>query len=182
MKFSLKLGKRVTAIPQAALDRLLAYDWPGNVRELRNMTERVALRDSSGLITPGELSMDRGSGRVSVAATAPAADPRPRGVQATVQKLWDSLMAGDDFWTVVYRRFKAREITRAQLMALIDRGLQETRGSYRALVKLFNMPRGDYKRFHAFLYQQNCNLPVSSYREGTAVKLGDRSPDGTPVH
>jgi hypothetical protein len=30
------------------------------------------------------------------------------------------------------------------------------------------MPPTDYKRFHAFLYQQKCNLPVTPYREGTA--------------
>jgi hypothetical protein len=27
------------------------------------------------------------------------------------------------------------------------------------------MPAADYKRFHAFLYQQQCNLPVTQYRQ-----------------
>jgi hypothetical protein len=26
------------------------------------------------------------------------------------------------------------------------------------------MPASDYRRFHAFLYQQRCNLPVAPYR------------------
>jgi hypothetical protein len=74
----------------------------------------------------------------------------------------------------VQKPFRAHEVTRAELAALIDRGLQETRGSYRALVRLFNLPPSDYKRFHAFLYQQNCNLPVGPYRtaETTRSKRG----------
>ncbi len=71
---------------------------------------------------------------------------------------------GEDFWAVVGQAFKARELTRADLTALVDRGLTETRGSYRALLALFNLPESDYKKFHAFLYQQRCNLPVASYR------------------
>jgi hypothetical protein len=71
---------------------------------------------------------------------------------------------GEDFWSVVGQAFKARELTRADLTALVDRGLTETRGSYRALLALFNLPESDYKKFHAFLYQQRCNLPVATYR------------------
>jgi hypothetical protein len=33
------------------------------------------------------------------------------------------------------------------------------------LLKTFNLPASDYKRFHAFLYQQQCNLPVAAYRQ-----------------
>jgi hypothetical protein len=33
------------------------------------------------------------------------------------------------------------------------------------LLAVFNLPPTDYKRFHAFLYQQQCNLPVAHYRE-----------------
>jgi hypothetical protein len=99
--------------------------------------------------------------------------PKPDAESAMVQALWDALLEGGDFWSLVYRRFKAHEITRAELLGLIDRGLQETRGSYRALVKLFNMPPADYKRFHAFLYQQSCNLPVTPYREGAARLSSD---------
>ena len=161
---------------------LLGYNWPGNVRELRNMTERLALRESHLPISADDLAPDLGSARTSGRRTEPMAAPRPDPVQATVRQLWDGLIAGADFWTLVYRRFKAHEITRAELLALIDRGLQETRGSYRALVKLFNMPPVDYKRFHAFLYQQSCNLPVTPYREGTATTASDPSPERAIAH
>ena len=155
--------------------QLLAYNWPGNVRELRNMTERLALRESTAPITEEDLAPELGSARRG--RTAQVAVSQPDAESVMVQELWDALIAGGDFWSLVYRRFKAHEITRAELLALVDRGLQQTRGSYRALVKLFNMPPADYKRFHAFLYQQSCNLPVTPYREGT----GRSQTEGSPV-
>ena len=150
---------------------VLGYHWPGNVRELRNVTERIALRDSNRPICPTDLPLEiRGREQVSVSVAGPAAvaaeQPQP---QAIAQHLWEKLMTGADFWEIVQKPFRAHEVTRAELAALIDRGLQETRGSYRALVKLFNLPSSDYKRFHAFLYQQNCNLPVGPYRTGDAA-------------
>ena len=80
------------------------------------------------------------------------------------ERLWNRLINGEDFWTVVHQPFKAHELTRDDLAALIHRGLEHTRGSYRALLGVFGLPPTDYKRFHAFLYQQRCNLPVASYR------------------
>jgi DNA-binding NtrC family response regulator len=171
-----RLGSQ--ALTREAEQVLLEYEWPGNVRELRNITERVALRDSNKPITAADLALDLRSARVGGRETASSTvAARPDAESATVQQLWDGLIAGGDFWTLVYRPFKKHEITRAELLALVDRGLQQTRGSYRALVKLFNMPPGDYKRFHAFLYQQNCNLPVTPYREGTAGLPNDAPSD-----
>jgi DNA-binding NtrC family response regulator len=157
---------------------ILAHTWPGNVRELRNVTERIALRDSNRPIAPADLPEDIRSGeRVAVAVPGPGqvvAIPETQA-QGVAQHLWDKLMSGGDFWEVVQKPFRAHEVTRAELAALIDRGLHETRGSYRALVKLFNLSSTDYKRFHAFLYQQNCNLPVGPYRTGES----DKRPRGT---
>ena len=151
---------------------VLAHTWPGNVRELRNVTERIALRDSNRPITPDDLPVDlravSSHPRVSASLAVGESENNPSMAhnQPVAQHLWDKLMTGGDFWEVVQKPFRAHEVTRAELAALIDRGLQETRGSYRALVKLFNLPASDYKRFHAFLYQQNCNLPVGPYRSG----------------
>ena len=157
---------------------ILSYPWPGNVRELRNVTERIALRDSNRPITPADLPAEiRAGERVTVAVPGPGhvvAAPEPHA-QSIAQHLWDKLMNGADFWEVVQKPFRAHEVTRAELAALIDRGLQETRGSYRALVRLFNLPSTDYKRFHAFLYQQNCNLPVGPYRSGDATGKSRRT-------
>jgi DNA-binding NtrC family response regulator len=150
---------------------LLAHSWPGNVRELRNLTERLALRDSRRPVEAEDVTALIGG---SPGASSLVPSPGARGADAAhvlAQQLWERLREGGDFWTVVQRPFRAHQITKAQLAALIDRGLQETRGSYRALVKFFNLPPSDYKRFHAFLYQQNCNLPVAPYRNGGKAKL-----------
>ena len=160
-----------------AEEAVLAYQWPGNVRELRNVTERIALRDSNRAITPADLPAEiRGGAAVTmvVPGAAPVETVEPPLSQGIAHHLWEQLMTGADFWEVVQKPFRAHEVTRAQLAALIDRGLQETRGSYRALVRLFNLPSSDYKRFHAFLYQQNCNLPVGPYRsaDGSGAKRG----------
>src|SRR5687768_17229661 len=88
----------------------------------------------------------------------------PPALSPMANALWERMTAGEDFWTVVHQAFKARQLTRVDLAAVIDRGLIETRGSYRALLRVFHLPSDDYKRFHAFLYQQHCNLPVAPYR------------------
>lgn len=39
-KYSKKMGKKISEIPQTALKKLQAYNFPGNVRELENIVER----------------------------------------------------------------------------------------------------------------------------------------------
>ena len=182
--------------PDAA-QLLLAHAWPGNVRELRNVTERLVLQDRSRPVLPEDLPSEiRGAVAVSMGSTRthsvptasgsivkPAATvPGPIANLAIVDCLWERMTGGEDFWTVVHQAFKRRELTRADLMSLIDRGLRETRGRYRSLLRVFNIAETDYKRFHAFLYQQQCNLPVKPYRDGTAFSPRDavRSP-GMPA-
>ena len=158
---------------------LVAYSWPGNVRELKNLAERLVVREWDRAITADDLPIEIRGGRetaptVSVPnvsfvpdqnATAPRRIDRGSG---TADRLWERLIAGESFWTVVHQPFKAHELTRDDLAALIHRGLEHTRGSYRALLGVFGLPPTDYKRFHAFLYQQNCNLPVGPYRTARA--------------
>lgn len=165
---------RCPQLTPGAEELLLAYNWPGNVRELKNLTERLVVRDWSRPLTPDDLPMEiRGGGVARQAAPAAvAAPPVPGGPpaarhergSAVADRLWERLANGEDFWTVVHQPFKAHELTREDLAALIHRGLEYTRGSYRALLGVFGLPATDYKRFHAFLYQQNCNLPVGPYR------------------
>jgi len=164
--------------PDAA-QLLVAYSWPGNVRELKNITERLVLGEPGDVITPDHLPAEIRESRAapSLPAVAVSRAPAPPTVMDAalteraldrVASLWNRMAAGEDFWSVVYTAFKARELTRTELAAVIDRGLQTTAGSYTELLKVFNLPPGDYKRFHAFLYQQECNLPVALYRKRRA--------------
>jgi DNA-binding NtrC family response regulator len=154
---------------------LIAYAWPGNVRELKNLAERLVVREWDRPIAPEDLPIEiRGGRETSPMASGASAGTPHESVAAsarrldrgsgTAERLWERLINGESFWTVVHQPFKAHELTRDDLAALIHRGLEHTRGSYRALLGVFGLPPTDYKRFHAFLYQQNCNLPVGPYR------------------
>jgi DNA-binding NtrC family response regulator len=168
--------------PELTLDAeqmLSAYAWPGNVRELKNLAERLVVREWDRAIASDDLPTEIRGSRDTVSAapstsvmfnqeSVPTARRLERGSGAA-DRLWDRLIAGENFWTVVHQPFKAHELTRDDLAALIHRGLEHTRGSYRALLGVFGLPPTDYKRFHAFLYQQNCNLPVGPYRTARAT-------------
>jgi DNA-binding NtrC family response regulator len=156
---------------------LIAYPWPGNVRELKNLAERLVVREWDRAIAAEDLPSEIRGWRETtstVAGSAPVAGMshemavssprRPDRSSTTADRLWERLINGESFWTVVHQPFKAHELTRDDLAALIHRGLEHTRGSYRALLGVFGLPPTDYKRFHAFLYHQNCNLPVGPYR------------------
>jgi DNA-binding NtrC family response regulator len=161
---------------------MVDYAWPGNVRELKNVAERLVVAEHGRALTVDDLPRElRGSTRVSVSA-APAVAAVPVAVpdkvapfptlseaqNETAVRLWNRLLAGEDFWESVYRGFKARELTRADLAGLVDIGLRHTNGSYRGMLTMLRMPASDYRRFHAFLYQQRCNLPVAPYRRQSA--------------
>ena len=173
----------VPVLTTEAAELLTTYPWPGNVREVRNIAERLVLLGRSSIADrdlppeirpalPRPVALRSSSLRPAdegtvVGAEAPMSD--------RVIALWNRMEAGEDFWTVVHKAFKARELTRVDLAALIDRGLQHTCGSYRALLKVFNLPLSDYKRFHAFLYQQQCNPPVAPYRQRGPARRPSRS-------
>jgi hypothetical protein len=167
--------------PEAAL-ALQEYTWPGNVRELRNICERLALCDSPRPLRADDLPEEvRSAGRRGLPGTSAPHDAKAPSTAAVTplasmlaDRLWERLRAGEDFWTVVAKAFKVRELTRTDLMAVVDRGLRETRGSYRGMLKMVNLPATDYKRLHAFLYQHRCNLPVGPYRHAPARRDQDR--------
>jgi len=170
---------RLSADAEAAFQ---AYPWPGNVRELKNITERLVVRDVRRPITRDDLPIEfratpREASMVafsSPAAGAAASDALPAARSTVAETLWRRLQDGDNFWSVA-EMFKAHDITRADLRMLIHLGLHHTRGNYRALISVFNLPANDYKRFQAFLFQHKCNLPFRSYRTGEAPAVPARA-------
>ena len=155
--FSTRHALPVPALAPEALSQLVAYGWPGNVRELKNFVERLVLRARSGLITPADLPME-------IMPPPQAAIREPvRG--AAVDRMYDRMVNGHEpFWPVVYESFMSRDMTRDDLRALVSRGLEQTRGSYRILVQMFNMPEADYKRFLNFLRKHDCQMPFQKFR------------------
>jgi len=101
---------------------------------LRNVTERLVVRHAGRPVMPDDLPEEIRSADPVAASIAisprvetPLSGPTVHGPvnAAKLQALWDRLEAGEDFWTVVHQAFKARELTRAELAALVDRGLQK---------------------------------------------------------
>jgi transcriptional regulator with PAS, ATPase and Fis domain len=147
----------VPALTPEALAHLVGYHWPGNVRELKNFVERLVLRARRGVITPADLPME-----IIPPPQEPVREP-VRG--AAIDRMYERMVNGrEPFWTVVYEPFMLRDMTRDDLRALVSRGLEQTRGSYRILVQMFNMPEADYKRFLNFLRKHDCQMPFQRFR------------------
>ena len=99
------------------------------------MTERLVVRASEMPIRPEDLPREAsGESEATVPVmTSPGAEESPRAQTPTgrhivkgseaAERLWNRLINGEDFWTVVHQPFKAHELTRDDLAALIDRGL-----------------------------------------------------------
>jgi DNA-binding NtrC family response regulator len=144
-------------LSEDAAAQLAGADWPGNVRQLRNVVERLVVRSHGGMITTSDLPREILS---MPAAAACAAAPRPRA-----DVLFERMVRnGETFWTVVYEPFMARDITREDLRALVRQGLELTRGSYKSVAQLFNVPPTDYKRLLNFLRKYQCHLPIHDFR------------------
>jgi transcriptional regulator with PAS, ATPase and Fis domain len=144
--------------PQAMM-AMMDYSWPGNVRELRNVVERLVVNGRSGVVTLEELPPEI---RVRQGMLARPARERRRTVG---DELFKRLVTdGENFWSTVYPLFMQREITRTNVRDLVRKGLEDARGNYKIVVRLFNMPPEDYKKFLNFLRKHECQPSFKEYR------------------
>jgi len=65
-RYALDVGRKVSAISDEAMSRLMSHEWPGNVRELANAIERAVVLGSGPAINAADLS----TGLESESATA----------------------------------------------------------------------------------------------------------------
>lgn len=141
-----------------AMHALCGYAWPGNIRELQNVVERLAATGRHALVRTGDLPVEVVSGRARLRAT-----PSPH--QTVADELYQRVVEGQQsFWTVVYPLFMNREITKANVRDLVGKGLEQSRGNYKIVARLFNMAPTDYKRFLNFLRKHECQVPFREYR------------------
>jgi DNA-binding NtrC family response regulator len=147
-------------VPDETMARLVAYDWPGNVRELKSAAERLVIRKGAEAIVPQDLPREiigKGSGSTAVGAVPPG--------RLTPDILFERMsVGGESFWAVVYEPFIARDLTRGDVRMIVSRGLERTKGSYKALVQSFNLEPGDYGRFLSFLRKHECHMPFLQFR------------------
>jgi DNA-binding NtrC family response regulator len=170
----------------SAQEVLEGYTWKGNIRELKNVVERLVVRDLGRPIVPDDLPAEilapdgapargetTGSGdRQPAQPLAAAYDP-----DAAAKRAWHRMRQSENFWAVVYEPFRNHDITRYDVQAIVKLGLIETRGSYRALIGLFNLPASDYKRVLSFLQQHDCHVPFQRYRRIAGCETTTEEPD-----
>ena len=156
-------------VTTAAMERLMEHHFPGNVRELKNLAERIIVRLQTNEISVNDLPVEyrQSPGQWRPDTATPAQPTR-------AQILFGRIVEHQEtFWATVHEPFMSRDLTREDLRALVRGGLQATRGNYKALVELFNMPPSDYKKFLNFLRKYQANLPVQEFR---TVPLVNRLP------
>jgi two-component system response regulator AtoC len=160
------------ALDPSALELVLRYPWPGNVRELRNVAERLVVRNQP-LITiadlPNEVRLAARLPQGAGASIAPDEDSAASVVQRLLRKM---LVDGQSFWTAVYDPFESHDLTREHLRLLIGHGLEQTQGRYSTLTELFNMKKGDYKKFLNALRKHDCLVPYHAFRNARSTPEG----------
>ena len=142
-----------------ALQALARHHWPGNVRELQNVVERLAVTVTTDEIRLADLPIDI---RVRQAM---GVTPRRERRRSVADDLYKRLIdERQSFWTVVYPLYMQREITKSNVRDLVRKGLEEARGNYKIVARIFNMETRDYKRFLNFLRKHDCQVPFKEYR------------------
>ena len=149
----------VRSIADEAMAALCRYNWPGNVRQVENVIERVVVTGRTEVVQlealPHEIRRHVSHG--------PRTGQERRRTKA--DDLFKKLLEErESFWTAVYPLYMNREIARDQLRDLVHKGLEEARGNYKTVLRLFNMETTDYKRFLNFLRKHDCQLPFKEYR------------------
>lgn len=153
----------VRAISPSALESLCQYHWPGNVRQVENVVERLVVTGRREVVEVDDLPQElHGPGQF-------AARPRRERRRTVADDLFKKLVEDrESFWTAVYPLYMNREITKSNMRDLIHKGLEEARGNYKIVLRLFNMEAEDYKRFLNFLRKHQCQLPFKEYRQPTS--------------
>jgi transcriptional regulator with PAS, ATPase and Fis domain len=157
--YSSSTNSPVKAIAPEAMAALCEYSWPGNVRQVENVIERLVVTGRNEIVQLTDLSPEI---RMPGQAGRPPGRERRRTV---ADDLFKRLVEGrESFWTSVYPLYMNREITKGNVRDLVHKGLEEARGNYKIVLRLFNMESSDYKRFLNFLRKHGCQLPFKEYR------------------
>jgi transcriptional regulator with PAS, ATPase and Fis domain len=134
--------RRRKQMSDEAMAKLLRYSFPGNIRELENIVEAAVYTSSGAVIYANDILLRE------LQESCPIQEA-PIG----------------NFWECVARPYSERRITKNHVERLIRNGLEQTGGSYRKLLPLFQMPDSDYKRFMDFLRRHHCNIDFRQFRK-----------------
>lgn len=121
------------------------HDWPGNVRELISVLKRAGILNKD-IITGNDM---KDIIHINCKSRGHKID------NDEINQIWNSIKGGKSFWEQVKKPFMSRDLKRSEVKALISRGLVESNGKYKKLIKLFNLEENDYHRFMRFLHEQD---------------------------
>ncbi len=159
-QFTPNPGCVVQSISPEAIRLLAAYSWPGNVRELRNVIERLVVTARTETILPEHLPPEIQTH--STVLRRPRRERRKTVADVLLKRLIEER---ESFWTAIYPLYMRRDITRGDVRDLVRKGLEEARGNYKMVARIFNMEPRDYKRFLNFLRKHDCQVPFKEYRQ-----------------
>lgn len=152
-------ASQLEALGDDALAALGAYAWPGNVRELQNVVERLVLTAQHPVVGADALPADI---RRPVEPVRPTFRERRRTIADELYRQMKEERVS--FWAAVYPLYLQRDITRGNIRDLVRKGLEESRGNYKIVARVFNLEEREYKRFLNFLRKNDCQLPFRDYR------------------
>src|SRR5438105_8968702 len=160
-----RVGRPIVFTDQA-IKYLQTYYWPGNVRELHNIIEQISWIAETDVIDVEEL-------RQTVPLDTSQPLDRDRAHQMA-NELFDALKSGQlTFWGDVYPRFLQRDLTRDDLRALVQRGLEQADGNYRAMLPLLGIGTHDYKKFLNCLAAHECAPDFRTFRPSRRVSAAN---------
>ncbi len=151
-------SKRPHTISPEAVALLVDHQLPGNVRELQNVIERILIRAKHDVVGVDDIPAEVRTSRQGVTAFR---ERRRTVADDLYQRI---TVERESFWTTVYPLYMQREITRASVRDVVRRGLQDARGSYKIVARLFNMEEDDYKKFLNFLRKHHCQPSFKEFR------------------
>jgi DNA-binding NtrC family response regulator len=159
-RFASRGGSSVRGFTDEAMQALCDYAWPGNVRELENVIERVVVNVKQEIAELSSLPVEVQTGGQL------ALRPKRERRRSIADELYRRLREDhESFWTSVYPLYMRRDITRDNVREIVRRGLEDARGNYRLVARLFNLAPADYRRFLGFLRKHECQLPFKEYRQ-----------------
>jgi DNA-binding NtrC family response regulator len=161
--FAAEIGRelrgREAQLSDEAIAALKRHRWPGNVRELENAIERLVVTVQGPTIELEHLSSE-----IRVHENV-ALRPKRERRRTVAEDLYKRMVEQrESFWTAVYPLYMDREITRLNVRDIVRKGLEEARGNYKLVARLFNLDHRDYKRFLNFLRKHDCQVPFKEYR------------------
>jgi len=150
---------RLFSIAPDAMQILMEYAWPGNVRELENVIERLLVTAPGDVVTTRDLPIELQTQRNL------SLRPKHERRRTVADDLYKRIVEQrESFWTTVYPLYMQREIIRGNVRDLVRKGLEDARGNYKVVTRLFNIEPRDYKKFLNFLRKHECQLPFKEYR------------------